>query len=254
MRGRSSPAQATPPQPAEFMDAFLHSLLVVFDALPYIAQGALVTIVMVAGALSLGFVLGLPLAVAQVYGPRPVRMIAGLYVWFFRGVPVLLLLFLFYFGLFNIIGLDLGMIGSSCTVLGLASAAYQSQIFRGSIQSIPAGQLKAGRALGMTDMQCLRSVILPQALRISIPAWSNEYSILLKDSAMCFALGTPEIMARTHFVASRTYEYLPLYIAAGCIYFLITLAGITLLRRLERRVHIPGYATTDTAAGMQAGL
>ena len=137
------------------MDAFLHSLIVVFDALPYISQGALVTIVMVAGALSLGFVLGLPLAVAQVYAPRPVRMIAGLYVWFFRGVPVLLLLFLFYFGLFNIIGLDLGMIGSSCTVLGLASAAYQSQIFRGSIQSIPAGQLKAGRALGMTDMQCL---------------------------------------------------------------------------------------------------
>lgn len=71
MRGRSSPAQATHPQPAELMDAFLHSLLVVFDALPYIAQGALVTIVMVAGALSLGFVLGLPLAVAQVYGPVP---------------------------------------------------------------------------------------------------------------------------------------------------------------------------------------
>lgn len=177
------------------MDAFLHSLTTVFNALPYIAQGAFVTIVMVAGALSLGFLLGLPLAVAQVYAPRPVRMLVGLYVWFFRGVPVLLLLFLFYFGLFNVIGLDLGMIGSSCAVLGLASAAYQSQIFRGSIQSLPSGQFKAGRALGMTDMQCIRSVVLPQALRISIPAWSNEYSILLKDSAMCFALGTPEIMA-----------------------------------------------------------
>lgn len=110
----------------------------------------------------------------------------------------------------------------------------------------------------MTDMQCIRSVVLPQALRISIPAWSNEYSILLKDSAMCFALGTPEIMARTHFVASRTYEYLPLYIAAGCIYFLITLAGITLLRRLERRVRIPGCAapdmTGDSAGGMQTGI
>ena len=227
------------------MDAFLHSLTTVFNALPYIAQGAFVTIVMVAGALSLGFLLGLPLAVAQVYAPRPVRMLVGLYVWFFRGVPVLLLLFLFYFGLFNVIGLDLGMIGSSCAVLGLASAAYQSQI-------------KAGRALGMTDMQCIRSVVLPQALRISIPAWSNEYSILLKDSAMCFALGTPEIMARTHFVASRTYEYLPLYIAAGCIYFLITLAGITLLRRLERRVRIPGCAapdmTGDSAGGMQTGI
>lgn len=138
------------------MDAFLHSLTTVFNALPYIAQGAFVTIVMVAGALSLGFLLGLPLAVAQVYAPRPVRMLVGLYVWFFRGVPVLLLLFLFYFGLFNVIGLDLGMIGSSCAVLGLASAAYQSQIFRGSIQSLPSGQFKAGRALGMTDMQCIR--------------------------------------------------------------------------------------------------
>ena len=240
------------------MDAFLHSLTTVFNALPYIAQGAFVTIVMVAGALSLGFLLGLPLAVAQVYAPRPVRMLVGLYVWFFRGVPVLLLLFLFYFGLFNVIGLDLGMIGSSCAVLGLASAAYQSQIFRGSIQSLPSGQFKAGSTLGMTDMQCIRSVVLPQALRISIPAWSNEYSILLKDSAMCFALGTPEIMARTHFVASRTYEYLPLYIAAGCIYFLITLAGITLLRRLERRVRIPGCAapdmTGDSAGGMQTGI
>ena len=237
------------------MDALLHSLITVFDALPYIAQGAFVTVYMVVGALSLGFFCGLPLAVIQVYGPRPLRMVAGLYVWFFRGVPVLLLLFLFYFGLFNIIGLDLGMVGSSCAVLGLCSAAYQSQIFRGSIQSLPSGQLKAGRALGMTDLQCIRSVILPQALRISIPAWSNEYSILLKDSAMCFALGTPEIMARTHFVASRTYEYLPLYIAAGCIYFIITLIGITLLRRLERKVRIPGYgALGGDASDMQADI
>ena len=68
-----------------------------------------------------------------------------------------------------------------------------------------------------------------------------EYSILLKDSAMCFALGTPEIMARTHFVASRTYEHLPLYITAGLIYFAITMAGVTLLRHLERKARIPGY-------------
>ena len=102
--------------------------------------------------------------------------------------------------------------------------------------------MRAAKALGMTTFQAIRSVTLPQALRLSIPGWSNEYSILLKDSAMCFALGTPEIMARTHFVASRTYEHLPLYITAGLIYFLITTAGLTLLRRLERKVRIPGYA------------
>lgn len=79
-------------------------------------------------------------------------------------------------------------------------------------------------------------------MRLSIPAWSNEYSILLKDSALAFVLGTPEIMARTHFVASRTYEHLPLYMTAGALYFIITLAGLKVLRHLERKTRIPGYA------------
>jgi polar amino acid transport system permease protein len=219
----------------------VHILSTIFEALPYILEGTLVTILLVVGALFLGFCLGVPMAVAQVYGPKPVSRLVGFYVWFFRGVPVLLLLFLFYYGLFGLIGLEIGTIGASCIVLGMTSAAYQSQIFRGAIQSLPAGQLKAGRALGMTDGQSILHVILPQALRLSIPGWSNEYSILLKDSAMCFALGTPEIMARTHFVASRTYEHLPLYITAGLIYFAITMAGVTLLRRLERKARIPGY-------------
>ena len=219
----------------------MHILSTIFEALPYILEGTLVTIVLVVGALFLGFCLGVPMAVAQVYGPKPVSHLVGFYVWFFRGVPVLLLLFLFYYGLFGLIGLEVGTIGASCIVLGMTSAAYQSQIFRGAIQSLPAGQLKAGRALGMTDGQSILHVILPQALRLSIPGWSNEYSILLKDSAMCFALGTPEIMARTHFVASRTYEHLPLYLTAGLIYFAITMAGVTLLRRLERKARIPGY-------------
>ena len=212
------------------------------EAFPYILQGTLVTIVLVLGALALGFCLGLPLAVIQAYGPRPAARLVGVYVWFFRGVPILLLLFLFYYGVFNVLGLDVGTIGASCVVLGLASAAYQSQIFRGSLQALPQGQMRAAKALGMTTFQAIRSVTLPQALRLSIPGWSNEYSLLLTDSAMCFALGTPEIMARTHFVASRTYEHLPLYITAGLIYFLITTAGLTLLRRLERKVRIPGYA------------
>lgn len=218
-------------------------LKIIFDALPYILEGTLITVFLVLGALVLGFALGLPMAVVQVYGHPLARRAVGLYVWFFRGVPILLLLFLFYYGLFNLFHIPLGTVGASCIVLGLASAAYQSQIFRGSILALPQGQMRAARALGMTDRQCIRGVVLPQALRLSIPGWSNEYSILLKDSALCFALGTPEIMARTHFVASRTYEYLPLYITAGLIYFVITMFGVSLLRRLERRVHIPGYAS-----------
>lgn len=227
----------------------METLSVVLNALPYILRGSLVTLLTVGGALSLGLAAGVPLAVFQVYGPAWARALIAAYVWFFRGVPVLLLLFLFYFGLFEAIGLNLSTIAASCLVLGMASAAYQSQIFRGAIQTLPAGQLKAARALGMSDGTAILSIILPQALRLSIHGWSNEFSILLKDSAMCFVLGTPEIMARTHFVASRTYEHLPLYITAGFLYFVITLIGVRLLRVLERKVHIPGYAVSG---GMEA--
>ena len=192
--------------------------------------------------MGLGLVLCVPLAIAQTHGPRWLRVLAGLYVWFFRGTPILVLLFLVYFGLFgSLLGIDLPAIAAAALVLGMTSTAYQSQIFRGAIQSLPQGQFKAARSLGMGTRQALQSIILPQALRISIPGWSNEYSIILKDSALAFALGAQEIMARTHFVATRTYTYLPLYIMAGILYLIITIIGIKALRALERKVHIPGY-------------
>ena len=205
---------------------------VILNALPYILQGSVVTLITVIGSLALGFCIGLPLAVLQVYGPSFIRRLIGVYVWFFRGMPILLL--------------SLSTITASGLVLGMASAAYQSQIFRGSIETLPVGQFRAARALGMNDGQAIRHIVLPQALRLSIPGWSNEFSILLKDSALCFVLGTPEIMARTHFVASRTYEHLPLYITAGLLYFGITLVGVHILRVLERKVHIPGYAVSGS--------
>ena len=171
-----------------------------------------------------------------------VRLLARVYVWFFRGVPLLVLLFLFYFGLFSVLGINLSAFTVAIIVLGLISAAYQSQIFRGAILSLPEGQFKAARALGMSDLKAISFVILPQALRFSIPGWSNEYSIVLKDSAVVFALGVAEIMARTHFVATRTYQYLPLYLAAGFLYLVLTFMGVKALRMLEERVRIPGYS------------
>ena len=217
------------------------TLNVLLEALPYILQGGAVTVFAVVGAMFLGLFIGVPLAVAQVYGNAPLRFLSGLYVWFFRGVPILVLLFLFYFGLFNLVGLNLNAVGAATIVLGMTSGAYQSQIFRGSILSLSKGQLKAARALGMSDALAIRTIILPQALRLSIPGWSNEYSIILKDSALAFVLGASEIMARTHFVASRTYQHLPMYLTAAVLYFILTWAGVMALRALEKRVRIKGY-------------
>ena len=223
----------------------MHSLLVVYNALPSMLAGSLVTLGNVALSLGMGLVLGVPLAVGQVYGGPWLRRLAALYVWFFRGVPILVLLFLCY-GLFMSLGLPVDPFFACCLVLGCTSTAYQSQIFRGAMESLPRGQLNAALALGMGEGAGIRSIVLPQALRLSIPGWANEFSILLKDSALCFVLGTPEIMARTHFVASRTYEHLPLYITAGLLYFGITLVGVHILRVLERKVHIPGYAVSGS--------
>lgn len=217
------------------------TLLVIADAFPYMLQGSLVTVIAVVGAMFLGLFLGVPMAVGQVYGNRYIKFLVGTYVWFFRGVPILVLLFLFYFGLFNSLGMNLTGLTAATLVLGMASAAYQSQIFRGSILSLSQGQLKAALALGMSRPMAIRNIILPQALRLSIPGWSNEYSIILKDSALAFVLGTSEIMARTHFVASRTYKHLPLYLTAAVMYFILTWIGVRALRKLEQKVRIKGF-------------
>ncbi len=230
----------------------MNSLLVVYNALPSILSGSLVTVGNVTLSLTMGLLLGVPMAVAQVYGGPWLRRLVALYVWFFRGVPILVLLFLCY-GLFISIGISIDPFFICCIVLGSTSTAYQSQIFRGAIESLPHGQLNAARALGMRESTGICSIILPQAMRLSIPGWANEFSILLKDSAICFVLGTQDIMARTSFVAARTHEHLALYATAGVLYFVLTLVVLKLLRLLERKIHVPGYSSGIGMEGMGMG-
>ncbi|MEE4600947.1 MAG: amino acid ABC transporter permease, partial [Desulfobacteraceae bacterium] len=169
--------------------------IAVVEGLPYILKGVWVTMTVVAGALAVGMILGILLSIAQVYGNRMLRRVIGVYVWFFRGIPLLVLLFLFYFGLLTALEIELSPFTVSIIVLGLISSAYQSQILRGAILSLPEGQLQAARAIGMSDRKAIIFIILPQALRLSIPGWTNEYTIIMKDSAVTYALGVAEIMA-----------------------------------------------------------
>lgn len=227
---------------ATFIDSAGQTLSTVSSALPWLLWGAGITTATVVVALAIGFCLGVPLAVLQVYGSKPVRRLVGLYVWFFRGVPILVLLYLFYFGIAYQLGLDFTPFMASCLVLGLTSTAYQSQIFRGSIEALPQGQTRAAIALGMNRRTTVFSIILPQALRHSIPAWSNEFSILLKDSALVSVLGTLDLMARTKAIATSTAEYAAFYATAALLYFLVTYAGNSLLKLVERSIRIPGYS------------
>ena len=236
------------------MEGYISAAQAAWEALPYILGGLWWTAGLILGAMALGLALGVPLAVTHVYGGPFSRRCVGAYVWLFRGVPILVQLYLFYFGIMaylsempalSFLPLSSGFF-SAVMVLGLTSAAYQSQIFRGAIRSLPTGQLKAARALGMSDATAIRAVILPQALRLSIPAWSNEYSILLKDSALAFTIGVLEVMSRTRSVAATTHQPLPLSLLAGALFFFLTWAGIKVLKRLEAKVRIPGYAHQGT--------
>lgn len=217
-------------------------IMVIGENFPYILGGIWVTLAVVGGALAMGLGLGLLLSVAQVYGNWMLRRIVGVYVWFFRGIPLLVLLFIFYFGLLSALEIDLSPFTVSIVVLGLISSAYQSQIIRGAILSLPEGQFKAARSLGMSDTRAILFIVLPQALRLSIPGWANEYTIIMKDSAVTYALGVTEILARSRHVAERTYQHFWIYILAGCIFLVLTYIGTKLLQRLEEKVRIPGYA------------
>lgn len=217
------------------------NLLLIYQSLPYLLKGSIVTFKLIGGSLFLGLILGIPMAIGQVYGNKYIAGLISFYVWFFRGIPVLVLLFLFYFGLFMFLGFNLTAFTAAILVLGFRSAAYQSQIFRGSIQSIGEGQMLAARSLGMSKIQAIWNIILPQTLRISIPGWSNEYSIILKDSAVTYAIGLIEIITRGSFIAVRTYKPMPIYLTCAVIFLILTYGGVKVLDLLENKVKIPGY-------------
>ncbi|QSZ67778.1 amino acid ABC transporter permease [Methanofollis aquaemaris] len=217
-------------------------LEVIAQSLPYLLEGIVVTLALVLAALGVGLLMGVPMAVAHVYGSRAVKGLISIYVWFFRALPNLVLLFLFFFGIFPLIGLgEISPFVVAVVVLGLRSGAYQSQIFRGAIQSLGEGQMTAARSLGMSRRQAIKSIILPQAMRIALPGWSNEYPILLTDSAVCYAIGVMEILFRADQIVSVTYEPMTVYVGAAVVYILLNYGGMWLLDRVEKKITIPGF-------------
>lgn len=208
--------------------------------LPEFLKGAAVTLELTAVGLALGFTLGLVLALMRAYGPKWLRMIAIGYIELFRGTPLLVQLFLIYYGLPSM-GLTLSQSMSAYLALGLNSASYQAEYLRGAIQSIGESQMTAGRAIGLTRWQTIRYIIMPQALRLVIPAWSNEPISLLKTSAVVFLIAVQDLMARGKRAASITYNPIGSYLAIAVIYLVIVFAMDALLKYLERKTRIPGF-------------
>ncbi|VVE03098.1 ABC transporter permease [Pandoraea morbifera] len=205
-----------------------------------LARGALVTVEVTACALALGCVLGLLVGMGRLNPAHRIRYgICTAYVTFIRGTPLLVQLFILFFGLpqFNIL-----LPAFMCGVLGLGiySGAYVSEIVRGAIQSIERGQMEAARSLGMPYGMAMRSVILPQAIVRMIPPLGNEFIALIKNSALVSLLTIHDVMHEGQKIISVSYRSLEVYLAIAFVYLILTGTTTLLLQRAEKSLRAGG--------------
>jgi polar amino acid transport system permease protein len=212
---------------------FLQTLYLLFA---YLLQGTGVALAVTVIALGVGFIFGVLLAVMRVYGGPLASRFSAVYSTLIRAVPVVVIIFILFFVIARVV--DLTPFLSGAIALGLASSAYQSEVFRGALISVPPGQMMAARAIGMSRLKALRYIILPQAIRLSIPPWSNEAAIVLKDSSLVYVIGVPEILRRAQYVSATTLQPFLVYAAAAAIYFALTFLTNRLLDYLEHRYRI----------------
>lgn len=198
-----------------------------------------ITLLLTALSLAFGFILGIALALGRVYGNRLISWICIGYIEIIRGTPLLVQLFILYFG-FPSLGIRLTPLEAAIIGLSLNSGAYQAEYLRGSIQSIESGQMIAARTLGMNTIKSIRNIILPQALRISIPAWSNELIYLLKYTSIAYIIQVEELTAEGKFIAAHTFRYLETFTIIAVIYLLLTMVFTEIIDKVDKKFSIPG--------------
>lgn len=202
--------------------------------LPLLKAGVQFTVPLTILSFFLGVVIAFVVAIVKILEIKPLAVIVRFYVWIIRGTPLLVQLFIIFYGLPSV-GITLDALTSAVIGFSLSVGAYGSEIIRGAIQSISRGQWEAAHALGMSKVQALKHVILPQAIRVAIPPLSNSFISLVKDTSLAAAITVTEMFQVAQQITARTYEPLWLYTEAAVIY-LIFCSGLTVLQsRMEAR-------------------
>ena len=214
---------------------------VFFANLPYLLKGAFYTINLSVITVVLGLVLGATLGVLAYYGPRPIRMLIAVYVFFFRGLPVLIVVFLFYY-LPPVWGIDLNVYLSAAIALVCYSGAFVTEIVRGAIGAIPASQIDAAKSVGMKTLPILWLIVLPQALRFSLPPLLNNTIMSIKITSYSSVVGVWELTFAAREVVERTLAAFEIFLGVMAIYFLLCFPLSVLSSRLERKLAIPTFA------------
>lgn len=208
---------------------------VVPQFLDIILLGVLWTILITLAAAILSFFGGIFFAVIALYAPWFIRLPFRAFEWLFMGTPLLLQLFLIYFGL-NQIGIDLPAFVAGVIGLGLHFAVYNSELIQASILAVDRGQTEAARTLGLSRTQTLRYIVVPQAVRDVIPPIGNNMIALLKDSALVSVIGVSELTLSAQQAIGRTFRPFEFYVTAAAFYYVINLGMEAVQRRIERRI------------------
>ena len=219
---------------------------VIIKWLPKLLEGAYLTLELVAIAVIVGLLLAIPLGMARASRHWYMRVLPFSYIFFFRGTPLLLQLFLVYYGLAQFDIVRQGPLWPYlrdpywCAIIAMTmhTAAYIAEIIRGAIQAVPPGEVEAARSLGMSRGQAMWHIVLPRAMRIGLPAYSNEVILMLKASSLASTITLLELTGMARTIIARTYLPVEIFFAAGLFYLVMTFILVQIFRWLERKLRV----------------
>lgn len=229
----------------------------ILNALPILLQGAVVTLLLAAIATVLGMILGTLIGIARLSSSKFISLAARCYIDFVRGTPLLVQMFIVYFGLPGLASslgfkFTMSQLTAAIVALSLNSAAYLAEIIRGGIQSIDVGQREAAESLGLGPMETMAYVIFPQAFRRMIPPLGNEFITLLKDTSLVTVIGYEELLRRGQLIVAQTFQPFEIFTAVALIYLALTIVSSQAFDRIEKWMNPLEKAKRRAAAPVDA--
>ncbi|HJM68417.1 MAG TPA: amino acid ABC transporter permease [Candidatus Babeliales bacterium] len=212
------------------------NLTLLYEALPYLWHGTIVTIKIAYFSCILGIVIGTILALMQTSKIALLVWPVKIYVTIMRGTPMIIQIFFMYFGIFNVLFPQMPAIYAAIFAIGMNSSAYVSQIIRAGINSVSTGQLEAAQVMGLSRLQTIRHIILPQAMQVAMPALGNEFATLIKDSSLASFIGVSELFKEGRTIIAITFDQMSIFIALGLIYLILTSVASIFVSFTERRM------------------
>ena len=210
------------------------------EVTPALIKGFWVSLALIIPSVICGLAIGIMVGVLRVYGNRPVKTAANVFVTLFRGIPLVVQLFIWYFGL-PYVKIYLTPFVAAVLGFSLCSGAYHSEYIRGALLSIKRGQILAAQSLGFSTLRMIFSIILPQAIRRALPGCGNEIIYLIKYSSLAYMITCIELTGQGKILASNSFKYTEIFLIIGACYLLMTSVASLILGRVEDRLRLPGF-------------